>query len=121
MRKTGAGLTLAALAALALIVGACKGGSGKAAAPGAQSPGATAVASAGASSSPYPAAWQTPIALPVTPVALSFHNTDPKFDALPGARAIYGDYSGGVYQIEVPDAWNGDVVYFAHGFRGQRA
>lgn len=65
--------------------------------------------------------WQTPITLPVTPVALPFENTDPKFDALPGARAIYGAYAGGVYEIEVPDNWNGDVVYFAHGFRGNQA
>ena len=64
--------------------------------------------------------WQTPVTLPVTPVALSFENTDPKFDALPGARAIYGDYSGGVYEVEVPDNWNGDIVYFAHGFRGNQ-
>ena len=62
--------------------------------------------------------WQTPFALPVTPAALPFHNGDPKLDALAGARTIVGDYAGGIYQIEVPDNWNGDVVFFAHGFRG---
>jgi pimeloyl-ACP methyl ester carboxylesterase len=55
--------------------------------------------------------------LPVTPVAQTYTVADPKFDPLPGARAIYGEDSGGAYQIEVPDSWNGDVVYFAHGFR----
>jgi pimeloyl-ACP methyl ester carboxylesterase len=37
---------------------------------------------------------------------------------LPGARALYGEHDGAGYQIEVPQAWNGSVVYFAHGFRG---
>src|SRR5262249_20834248 len=61
--------------------------------------------------------------LPVTPVAGDYHTVDPKFDALAGARAVYGteDHAAGgqeAYQIEVPDQWNGDVVFFAHGFRG---
>lgn len=62
--------------------------------------------------------WSTAQALPVTPAAVQFAPADAKFDALPGARAIFGTYSGGAYQIELPDSWNGDVVYFAHGFRG---
>lgn len=70
------------------------------------------------------AGWATPITLPVTPMAVPEHTiVDPSFDALPGARALFGidDSSPGnphSYQIEVPDNWNGDVVYFAHGFRG---
>ncbi len=96
-----------ALAALALALAACSGGTGpKAAAPAAQAAQAT------------PLAVATPLTLPVTPVAATYTVADPKFDPLPGARAIYGEYSGGAYQIEVPDAWNGDVVYYAHGFRG---
>jgi pimeloyl-ACP methyl ester carboxylesterase len=43
---------------------------------------------------------------------------DPSFDALPGAEAIFGEHEGAGYQIEVPADWNGTVVYFAHGFRG---
>jgi pimeloyl-ACP methyl ester carboxylesterase len=35
--------------------------------------------------------------------------------ALPGARLFSGEYQGGVYQIEVPDAWNGELVLWAHG------
>jgi len=41
---------------------------------------------------------------------------DAAFDALPGAKAFSGKYDGGLYRIEVPDAWNGDLVLFAHGF-----
>src|SRR5262245_10575176 len=32
---------------------------------------------------------------------------DPTFEALPGARADFGRLSGAVYEIEVPDRWNG--------------
>ncbi len=60
----------------------------------------------------------TPQTLPVTPVTAKYMVADPRFDALPGARAIFGNYSGGSYKIEAPAHWNGDVVYFAHGFRG---
>lgn len=65
-----------------------------------------------------PAGIATPRMLPVTPVSIEYEIVDPAFEALDGARAIFGEYEGGGYQIEVPDDWNGDVVYFAHGFRG---
>lgn len=104
-------LPLAILAMLACVVTACGGGtsSGGAGAP-------TAAASRAANDG-----WQTPAQLPVTPVALSFKTTDPKFDALPNARAIFGEDNGATYEIEVPDQWNGEVLYFAHGFRGNGA
>jgi hypothetical protein len=41
---------------------------------------------------------------------------DPAFEALPGARADFGRLGGSVYQIEVPDRWNGRLVLFMHGF-----
>jgi hypothetical protein len=41
---------------------------------------------------------------------------DATFDALPEARAFFGKYDGGLYRIEIPAAWNGDLVLFAHGF-----
>ena len=41
---------------------------------------------------------------------------DPKFEALPGARAFFGQYEGGLYKIEIPDNWNGELVLYAHGF-----
>jgi pimeloyl-ACP methyl ester carboxylesterase len=41
---------------------------------------------------------------------------DPKFDALPGAKAFFGPYDGGLYKIEIPDDWNGELALYAHGF-----
>ncbi|HKB10702.1 MAG TPA: hypothetical protein VKD69_08605 [Vicinamibacterales bacterium] len=41
---------------------------------------------------------------------------DATFEALPGAKAHFGKYDGGLYRIEIPDTWNGDLVLFAHGF-----
>jgi hypothetical protein len=40
------------------------------------------------------------------------------FDALPGATAYWGVHTRAGYRIEVPDNWNGDLVMWAHGFRG---
>lgn len=73
---------------------------------------------AGIAVTPTAVTTQIPRELPVTPVAVQYEITDPAFEALPGARAYYGENNGAGYQIEVPDDWNGDVVYFAHGFRG---
>jgi pimeloyl-ACP methyl ester carboxylesterase len=41
---------------------------------------------------------------------------DPAFEALPGASADYGRLGGTVYQIEMPDKWNGRLVLHMHGF-----
>ena len=41
---------------------------------------------------------------------------DAAFDALPGAKAFSGQYDGGLYRVEIPVNWNGDLVLFAHGF-----
>ena len=41
---------------------------------------------------------------------------DPSFEAMPGARADYGRLGGTVYQIEVPDRWNGRLVLHMHGY-----
>ncbi|HMF92986.1 MAG TPA: hypothetical protein VKE96_01770 [Vicinamibacterales bacterium] len=38
------------------------------------------------------------------------------FEALPGAKAHFGKNEGGLYRIEIPESWNGDLVLFAHGF-----
>jgi len=40
------------------------------------------------------------------------------FTALPGASAYWGKHGKAGYRIEVPDAWNGRLVMWAHGFRG---
>ena len=40
------------------------------------------------------------------------------FDARDGATAYWGVRSGAGYRMEVPDDWNGDLVLYAHGYRG---
>jgi pimeloyl-ACP methyl ester carboxylesterase len=43
------------------------------------------------------------------------------FDAVPGfedATRLWGVHIGAGYRIEVPADWNGDLVMWAHGFRG---
>lgn len=40
------------------------------------------------------------------------------FTALAGAEAHWGVHAGAGYRIEIPDNWNGDLVMYAHGFRG---
>jgi pimeloyl-ACP methyl ester carboxylesterase len=45
-----------------------------------------------------------------------WQHADAAFDALPGARALFGKYDGGLYRIEIPEKWNGELVLFAHGF-----
>ena len=41
---------------------------------------------------------------------------DPTFEALAGANAFFGSYDGGIYRIEIPDNWNGELALYAHGF-----
>jgi pimeloyl-ACP methyl ester carboxylesterase len=45
---------------------------------------------------------------------------DPTFQAVPGARADFGRLGGTVYQIEVPDKWNGRLLLVMHGFEDLR-
>src|SRR5262245_18853293 len=55
----------------------------------------------------------------ITPVACSqqpWQPADPAFDALPGAKAFFGNYDGGIYRIEIPDRWNGERMLSAHRF-----
>lgn len=42
------------------------------------------------------------------------------FNALPGTSTTryWGIHGGAGYRIEVPDDWNGELVLYAHGFRG---
>jgi pimeloyl-ACP methyl ester carboxylesterase len=46
---------------------------------------------------------------------------DPTFEARPGAKAYFGKYDGGLYHIEIPEKWNGELVLSAHGFVGAGA
>lgn len=45
------------------------------------------------------------------------------FEPLPNAQAYYGKHNGihgeAAYQIEVPVNWNGILVMYAHGYRGE--
>jgi hypothetical protein len=43
------------------------------------------------------------------------------FAGLPGlaARQLWGVHTGAGYRIEVPNNWNGKLVLWAHGFRGE--
>ncbi len=45
------------------------------------------------------------------------------FDAIPGlpSQRQWGVDKGAGYRIEVPDAWNGDLVVYTHGYRGEGA
>ena len=55
----------------------------------------------------------------VTPVpcaAQEWTPGDPAFEALAGAKAYSGKYDGGIYRIEIPDTWNGELVLYAHGY-----
>lgn len=40
------------------------------------------------------------------------------FTPLAGATALWGTHAGAGYRIEVPNNWNGDLVMYAHGYRG---
>ena len=46
----------------------------------------------------------------------TWETADPAFEALPDTKAYSGKYDGGVYRIEIPDHWNGELVLSAHGF-----
>ncbi|MEQ1857026.1 MAG: hypothetical protein ABL963_11165 [Longimicrobiales bacterium] len=63
-------------------------------------------------------ALRLPAIDPVPCPTISWREDDPTFEALPGARAFHGSYEGGLYRIEIPANWNGDLVLYAHGFRG---
>ncbi|MBI4571508.1 MAG: alpha/beta fold hydrolase [Chloroflexi bacterium] len=58
----------------------------------------------------------SPVAYPEQPIG-NFVRGDPAFEALPGATAHFGQLGGSIYQIEIPDDWNGRLVLYMHGFR----
>lgn len=67
-----------------------------------------------------PMASIAPPRAPIDPVpcpTIQWRDDDPSFEALPGARASFGRYDGGLYRVEVPANWNGELVLYAHGFR----
>src|SRR5215471_5160029 len=55
----------------------------------------------------------------VTPVPCptqEWQLNDPAFEAVAGAKAYFGRYEGGLYRLEIPESWNGELVLYAHGF-----
>ena len=65
---------------------------------------------------PSRAAVGAPGVSPVSCPSQEWQYNDPTFQPLPGARALSGRYDGGVYRIEIPSGWNGELVLWAHGF-----
>ena len=63
-----------------------------------------------------PARWAGPASRRCRVRSRSGRLGDPTFEALPGAKAFFGKYDGGVYRIEIPDNWNGELALYAHGF-----
>ena len=52
---------------------------------------------------------------PIPCGALPASKEPASFTALAGAKSYFGDYEGGMYRIEVPDAWNGELALVMHG------
>ena len=84
---------------------------------------AVAVAVAGVLAALAAASTTRPIAARgtagITPVPCpqqDWQLSDAAFDALPGAKPHFGKYDGGLYRIEIPDNWNGELVLWAHGY-----
>jgi hypothetical protein len=63
-----------------------------------------------------PYALGRPGITPLPCAAQAWQPIDPKFDALPDARAFFGSYEGGLYRIEIPERWNGELALYAHGY-----
>ncbi len=121
------GLVLALLTALALAACSAKDG------PAPTAPPTTGAAeTAGATATPSPTAAPAPS--PAASPSATFNNRDrtgplgtstgarttitpPAFEPLPKAKALFGSLGRAGYRIEVPDAWNGDLVLYAHGVR----
>src|SRR5258708_195336 len=77
---------------------------------------AAAAVAAVASTQQAPTALGRPGITPVPCPTQEWQLGDPKFDALPGAKAYFGQYDGGLYKIEIPDNWNGELALYAHGY-----
>ena len=78
--------------------------------------GAAAVACLALASTRETIALGRPGITPVPCPTQEWQPGDPTFEALPGAKAFFGKYDGGIYKIEIPDNWNGELVLYAHGF-----
>src|SRR5690348_11731895 len=77
---------------------------------------AAALATAAVASSSRPNALGKPGITPVPCPTQEWTLGDATFEALPGAKAFFGKYDGGIYRIEIPEKWNGELVLYAHGY-----
>ena len=77
---------------------------------------AAAMAAAALWLSARPSALGRPGIHPVPCPQQEWRLGDAAFDALPGAKAFFGRYDGGLYRIEIPETWNGELVLYAHGY-----
>jgi hypothetical protein len=74
------------------------------------------LATAAIASAPQPLALGKPGITPVPCPQQDWQYGDASFDALPNAKAFSGRYDGGLYRIEIPERWNGELVLYAHGY-----
>jgi len=61
-----------------------------------------------------------PAAIAAKPPAYFVDESKLPFDAIPGmpSQRLWGVHNNAGYRIEVPDNWNGELVLWAHGYRG---
>ncbi len=114
---------VAAIVFGSLAAAGCGAATGTPAAPvqHGSAPGASASQSPASTTAPAkPTVSTSPVTAPQlgTPSGAKTTAKAPDFVALPGAKAYFGSLGNAVYQIEIPDAWNGDLVMYAHGFAG---
>jgi pimeloyl-ACP methyl ester carboxylesterase len=77
---------------------------------------AVATAAIAIESTTTPRALGRPGVTPIPCPEQAWQPGDPAFEALPGAKAFFGSYDGGIYRIEIPNNWNGELALYAHGF-----
>jgi hypothetical protein len=77
---------------------------------------AASLALVGPAALAHPAQEPATTFTPVPCADMTWVESDPSFTALPNARAFFGPYDGGLYRMEIPANWNGDLVLAAHGY-----
>ena len=78
--------------------------------------GAAACACVAAALTTRPNALGKPGIKPVPCPQQEWQYGEAAFEPLAGAKAFFGRYDGGLYRIEIPDNWNGELVLYAHGY-----
>ncbi len=86
---------------------------------GSEAPSSTTAAAAASTASPPEQAPDTGHEPLGVPSGRTFTAMASPFEANPGARAMYGLLGSAAYRIEMPASWNGDLVLYAHGYRGE--